>query len=607
MEQLKKFKYIVCDNEKRPLHPFDEPRSYEEVKDKENLGIKLEEPYVIIDLDDVVEFEILQKLITDLNIKTRILKTTRGGHFWFKTLTPMKNVIHANTPITLKIDVKSWGKNSMEFVKKDGQWRQWLQFDEIIDDLPFFLKPIKREKHVVGYKDGDGRDTALFSYIIPLINEGLTKTQIKETFYLINNYIFGEPLKDDEIEKMFEGNQIFESSPKLFFDGRKFLHNKFADYIIKEFGVKGYGNDVFFYDGYKYTNNRDALSLRMIEVIPHLQQVQIRETHENIRLKMITKNEPINTKYVNLKNGLYNIITNEFIPHTPDIFVLNQMNCSYREDAYDKHVYGVFKSITRGDENTITLLIQMLGYMLVGDCRFQKAFILLGAGRNGKSMFLDMIRNWLGEDNCSSVALEELSERFKPVELVGKMLNIGDDSGHNLLENTAIFKKLVTGDTIMVERKNQQGFQFANKAKMIFAANSLPPTTDKSEGFFRRCIVIPFNAVYKETDAGYDPNMIDKLTTESAKEYLLQLAITGLQSLIQEKRFYIPEDSQSITDYYELSNNNILMWYQTLVSPYETYREAYSDYLLFCANNNYKAYGGVRFQQEYEKLKKGFK
>lgn len=607
MEQLKDFRFMVCDNEKRPTHSFDETFSYEDVKDRPNLGVKLKEPFVVFDVDTPEEFEIVLKIIKDLNIKTRILKTSRGGHFWFKSMTPLKNVIKSNTPLTVKVDIKSWGKNTMEFVKKDGVWREWLQFDDVVDEVPYFLKPIVYKKDVLHYKDGDGRDDALFTYIIPLINEGLTKNEIYETFRLINKYVFDEPLTKEEIDKMFDDNKMFDAATGIFFKGSKFQHNIFADYLIKEHRIRGYGNDVYFYHNNMYTNNRDILISKMIEVIPHLVTQNIKETYENIRLKMIQKNEKTNPDYINLKNGLLNIKTGQFESHNPEIFVLNQLDCVYDKHAYDENVYNVINSLSCGDEDTTTLLIQMLGYFLLGDCRYQKSFILLGGGRNGKSMFLEMIRNWLGDDNCSSLALEDLSKTFRTAELVGKMVNIGDDSGHNLLENTAIFKKLVTGDSITVERKNQNPFKFSNKAKMIFAANSLPPTTDKSEGFFRRCIIIPFNAVYKETDKTYDPNMIEKITTESAKSYLLLLAIKGLQSLYENKMFYVPANSKSINDYYEISNNNVMMWYSTVMNEYDTLQKAFGDYLMYCANNGYKPVSIGRFQQEYDKLKKGFK
>lgn len=606
MEQLKDFRFMVCDNEKRPTHSFDETFSYEDVKDKPNLAVKLKEPYVVFDVDTQEEFDILLKIIKELNIKTRILKTSRGGHFWFKSMSPLKNVIKSNTPLTLKVDIKSWGKNTMEFVKKEGVWREWLQFDDVVDELPFFLRPIVYKKDVIHYKEGDGRDDALFTYIIPLINEGFTKKEIHEIFRLINEHVFDEPLSKDEIEKMFDDNKIFDTATGIFFKGSKFQHNIFADYLIREHRIRGFGNDVYFYHNNMYTNNKDILTSKMIEVIPHLVTQNIKETYENIRLKMIQKNEKTNPDYVNLKNGLLNIKTGQFESHNPEIFVLNQLDCSYNEKAYDEHVYNVINSLSCENEEITTLLIQMLGYFLLGDCRYQKSFILLGAGRNGKSMFLDMIRNWLGDENCSSLALEDLSKQFRTAELVGKMVNIGDDSGHNLLENTAIFKKLVTGDSITVERKNQNPFKFANKAKMIFAANALPPTTDKSEGFFRRCIIIPFEAVYKETDKTYDPNKIEKITTENAKSYVLLLAIRGLQSLYENNMFYVPANSKSINEYYEISNNNVMMWYKTVMNEYETLQKAFGDYLMYCANNGYKPVSIGKFQQEYEKLKKGF-
>ena len=470
--------------------------------------------------------------------------------------------------------------------------------------LPVFLTPITTQKYLMHYKEGDGRDDALFTFIIPLINAQLSKLEIHETFKLINKYIFDEPLRDDEISKMFDDNKIFEKNSNIFYKGTKFMHNVFADYLIKEYHIKGYGGDVYFYYENRYTNDKDTLASKMLEIIPELKLANIKETYENIRLKMATKNDTPDLNYLNLKNGLYNIKTHEFCSHTCDIFTVNQLNCEYDESAFDENVYDTIESLACGNEDIITLLIQMLGYFLVGDCRYQKSFILLGNGRNGKSMFLEMIRNWLGDDNCSSLALEDLSERFRTAELVGKMVNIGDDSGHNLLQNTAIFKKLVTGDSITVERKNQNPFKYCNKAKLIFAANALPPTTDKSEGFFRRCIIIPFNAVYRETDPKYDANKLDKLTTPTAKNYLFLLALEGLKSIVKNNKFDEPNATRAINDYYELSNNNVLMWFNSLDKDFEDLKSAFTSYLLYCTNSGYKPVAIGKFKQEYEKLKK---
>lgn len=605
---LENFKYIVCDNKKRPLHPFDEKHTYNEIKDKPNLAIKVEEPYLIVDIDDEDEFKILCNIVKDLDIKTRILKTSRGGHFWFKSLQPIKNVVHSCTPITLHIDIKCWGKQCMEVVKLNGEWREWLRYDETVDVLPIFLKPIVYDKNILHYKNGDGRDDALFTFIIPLINEKLNKQEIRQCFDLINKYIFDEPLNDSEIDKMFDGNKVFDSLSSIFYNRNKFLHNIFADYLITEYNIKGFGGNVYFYNDTYYSDNKDILASKMLQVLPELSSSQIREVLENIRIKKSIENEIVNSDYINLRNGLYNIATNEFVPHTPHIFTLNQLQCIYDPDAFSQDVYDTMKSLACDNENIITLLIQMLGYCLLGNCRFQKSFILLGNGRNGKSMFLEMIRNWLGDDNCSSLALEDLSERFRTAELVGKMVNIGDDSGHNLLENTAIFKKLVTGDSITVERKNAQPFKYKNTAKLLFAANSLPPTTDKSEGFFRRCVIIPFNAVFRETDKNYDENRLDKLITDDAKSYLFKLALLGLQSLLENKKFAIDDNTSKLTREYQISNDNVLQWRcDTSEMKFTNIRSAYTSYVVYCTSHKYKPLSIGKFEREYIRTQENIK
>ena len=604
---LEQFKYIITDDKKRPQHSLDTTYNYKDVKDKPNLAIAIERPYVIIDADDADTFEIMCKIIRDKNLKTRILKTTRGGHFWFSSRNMLKNVVHASNALTLKIDVKSWGKKTMEVIKLNNEWREWLQYDEDVDEIPFYFIPVDIRRDFLHYKEGDGRNDGLFKSILPYIGLGFNKLQIREIFDLINKYVFDEPLEEREIDAMLSGNEIFENTLFLFYDKKRFLHNKFADYIINEYQIKGYSGDYYAYINDGYTNNKDLLASKMLVTIPSLNQSNIKEVLENIRLKTIFMPQRPDMKYVNVSNGLVNVEDGEFIPHTSEKFVINKIDCAYNPDIYSEEVYSTIKSLACDDEHIITLLIQMLGYCLLGDCRFQKSFILLGNGRNGKSMFLEMIRSWLGDENCSSLALEDLSERFRTAELVGKLVNIGDDSGNGLLENTAIFKKLVTGDSITVERKNQQPFKYTNKAKMIFAVNALPPTTDKSDGFFRRCIIIPFNAIYRETDPGYDENKIEKLITSEAKSYLLNLALVGLQSLFQNKKFDIPDGSRKLIAHYESVNNNILMWYQD-INPnthekFENMREAYANYCAYCASGNYRAVSISKFSEEYVKIK----
>ena len=595
-------KFIIINEEKTPRHSLDSPKTYDEVKDEPNLAILIEEPYVVLDIDSEEHFNCLCEIIKDYGIRTRIMKTKRGGHFWFKSILPLTNNIDIGTPITLKTDVKSWGKKSMVTIKLNGEWREWIKRDDIVDELPYWLKPIKWGRDFYGLKDGDGRDAGLFSCIIPLMQHGYNKQQIQYIFNIINSYVFAEPLKQQEIIKMFDNNKIFEQKEIGFYNGKQFQHNIFADWLMENNDYRKYGGSLYTYYKGKYYEDDEKnsrIKLAMITKLPTLKTREQNETYQNLKLKVqdgVPNEFPL---IINFRNGMYDLEKDEYLTHTAGIFTLNQMNCIYNPEAKNVYVDRLLDNVSCKNKAIRTLLEEMLGYILIGDCRFQKSFVLLGEGANGKSVFLDMIVNWLGSDNCSSLALEDLSDRFRPSQLVGKMVNIGDDSGADLLKNTAIFKKLVTGDPITLEFKHGQPFSYNNTAKMIFSANNLPPSSDKSNGFMRRMTIIPFNAKFLPGKDEYDPLISKKVCSEEAKSYILNIAIKAAKRLIKNKQFSIPDVVTEELNKYELANNNVLSYISEVPSIIGMdVSKTYGNYCLYCVKNNTTPYKVNKFIEE---------
>lgn len=594
--------YIIIDEHKTPKHSLDHPKPYDEVKDEENLAILVDEPYVVLDIDSEEHFNCLCEIVKDYGIRTRIMKTNRGGHFWFKSIEPLTNSIDINTPITLRTDIKSWGKKSMVTIKLKGEWRQWIKNDDIVDEIPYWLKPIKWKKDLYGLKDGDGRDAGLFSCIIPLMQRGLNKQQIQYIFNIINSYVFAEPLKQREIIKMFDNNKVFEQKEIGFYNGRTFQHNIFVDWLLENYQYAKYNSNLYTYHNGKYYEDDEKnskIKLDMITKLPALKTKDQNEAYQNLKLRLPESQPDEFPLIVNFRNGLYDLDKDCYLSHTPGVFSLNQLNCIYNPDAKCEDVDKLLDNVSCNNKGIRTLLEEMLGYILIGDCRFQRSFILLGEGSNGKSVFLDMITSWLGSENCSSLALEDLSDRFRPSQLVGKMVNIGDDSGADLLKNTAIFKKLVTGDPLTVEFKHGQPFSYANRAKMIFSANNLPPSSDKSNGFMRRMTIIPFLAKFSPNDSNYDPMIKDKITTEDAKSYILNIAIKAAQKLIRNKKFTIPDAVTEELNKYEESNNNVLSYLNEVPPIYEMdVSKTYANYCLYCVRNNTSPYKVNKFIEE---------
>ncbi|MBZ4669574.1 MAG: phage/plasmid primase, family, C-terminal domain protein, partial [Defluviitaleaceae bacterium] len=269
--------------------------------------------------------------------------------------------------------------------------------------------------------------------------------------------------------------------------------------------------------------------------------------------------------------------------------------------AYDTVVDKTLDKICCNDKELRDLLEEMVGYLLFRRNEMGKCFILTGSGSNGKSTFLDMIKNLLGSDNYSSLGIDELGERFKTAELFHKLANIGDDISKKYIDDNAIFKKLVTGETVNVERKGKDPFEFNNYAKLLFSANKLPRINDTSDGLMRRLVIIPFNAVFSEKDADFDAFIKDKLLTKSAMEYLLKLGVEGLKRVITTG-FTQPLVVTKEKKEYEMVNNPVLAFInEGLKNENEPSKDIYRKYSTWCYENGLKPLSHVEFGREINK------
>src|SRR5581483_7788054 len=155
-------------------------------------------------------------------------------------------------------------------------------------------------------------------------------------------------------------------------------------------------------------------------------------------------------------------------------------------------------------------LLKVMGNLLVPDCRYEKATMLVGEGHNRKSSTLFALGQVLGEENVCSVSLQELSDdRFAPADFYGKMANLAADLDADRIRNTGRFKWLVSGDYIRAQRKHGQPFHFHSTVKMISSANQIPPSDDPTDAFFRKWCVIPYFIQFER-----DPTLQERLSTE---------------------------------------------------------------------------------------------
>lgn len=598
--------YVKTDG-KKAVEKFkgDAPlRTLEQAQGLDSYAGILASDTILIDVDDYEQSETLFKIVEEKELLCRVYETSRGKHFFFKNTKVGKCYTGAKLACGLNADIKCGKANSYSILKKNGEERKII-YDilegEQYQELPAFLMPIKSKINFADLEEGDGRNQNLYNYILTLQANGFSKVEARETLQVINKYIFLDPLSQQEIETLSRDEAFQKES---FFNGSKFLFDKFAQFLKSEYNIIRIDNQLHVYDEGIYKGGYKQIENKMIKHIPQLNKSKRAEVIAYLELLCSDEKEMSGAEYITFRNGVYNINTGTLEPFTPDIITLNKIDWNYNPDAYDENVDKMLTRLACGDQAVRALLCEAIGYCFYRRNELRKAFILTGEKQNGKSTYLKLINLLLGRENVTSLDLAELGQRFKPAELFGKLANIGDDIGDDFISNPAIFKKVVSGDPVNVERKGENPFDLKNYSKFLFSANSIPRIKDKSGAVISRLVIIPFNARFTKEDPDFDPYIIYKLTSENAMEYLINIGLEGLKRVLGAYSFTESESVEKALAEYEENNNPILLFFKELDRSeiiHKSTRDIYSRYRLFCAENNFNPMSNVEFSKSVKK------
>ncbi|OHR08219.1 phage/plasmid primase, P4 family [Staphylococcus sp. HMSC077H01] len=565
----------------------------------------LDEDYIMVDVDDMNEAQLLLNIIEDEQIKCNILETDNGMHFYFKGYNMTNNKTKNFSAIGIMCDYKLGIKNSCDPLKINGEFRKWLKrVDETeIDELPKWLEAsFKTDPGFTELAEGDGRNQTLFNYILKLQQIAMSKEEIRNTIRLINKHVLFEPISDKELDIVLRDDAFLKES---FFINGKFQHDLFAKYLINEYHIIRIADILHIYiDGY-YSDKQDDIERLMIKHIPGLKKIQRQETLSYLQLQTEQKElSPVN--YLTLANGIYDLNTNSMQPFTPEIIVKNKIPVPYIENSYHEITDKTFNKLAVNDHELRNLFEEILGYTLFRRNEYGKFFILTGGGSNGKSSFLKILRALVGDTNTSSVALKDLNGRFKTAELFGKLVNLGDDIGKGFIKDSAELKNLATGETLVVERKGKDPFDLRNYSKLIFSANEVPRIDDKTDGLNRRLMIVPFKAKFTNKDDDYDPFIIDKLLSSDSLQYCLVMAIRGLKRLLKNNRFTKPKSVTAEIEAYKERNNPVLAFLNNEEPKLEneSTKDVYTQYSEYCVEYGYKSVSRIVFAREVCSLKK---
>jgi putative DNA primase/helicase len=294
---------------------------------------------------------------------------------------------------------------------------------------------------------------------------------------------------------------------------------------------------------------------------------------------------------INLKNGLYDLITGEFKEHTPDYLSITQRPIVYNPTAKPKLFGKYLQQVLYPTE--IRTAIELMAYTLYKDNPFEIIGKLFGYGANGKSVFTGLLTALHGPHNISNVPLSAmLKNRFALSDLENKCVNIDAEMSSTTINDTTVLKKLTGRQPVRIERKNQKAYDTTLYAKLFFSANKIPEAEDESDAYFRREIIVSFPNRF-EDGKGADPNLLRKLTTEEELSVIFNVLVIALRSLLKNGGIFVKERSiEKRRERHELAVNPLQYFLREVLDVYSnesdktTKDSFYQAYKRFCSKHN---------------------
>lgn len=273
--------------------------------------------------------------------------------------------------------------------------------------------------------------------------------------------------------------------------------------------------------------------------------------------------------YVQFKNCTFDVMDWREVEPNPSMYITNKLPVELDFTIGPNEADAFLGSIADGDADVVAALKEVMGACMCSKRVLSQSPMLIGraggaSGKasNGKSTYLNWLRQILGTENVSSLDIATLGQRFQAGRVVGKLANLGDDIPDGFLkgDELSMFKKLVTGDAIYTDVKNGDGYEFRPTASMVFSMNAVPRLSDTTDGIFRRLAFIPFRKRFAPGLPGYDPNMAAKLAKPEVLKRGAALGLLALGELIERGGLTPIKDMVEEIEEVRQDNDSVVRW-----------------------------------------------
>lgn len=574
------------------------------------VGLVIPKGIVVVDIDDPQEGEIIYQALLAEQLNFHAIKTVRGYQFFFKDNGKIKGqdatVLMAAGCVG---DYRLAERGQIVLPSDNTKGREWVRIiDGQLSEMPIYferLKKLNKEERPfpIPMNEG-GRNNTLYAHACRLVEFRYGQEEIHEIMSFTNKYFFFPPLENREyiatlrsaLQRVPSGKE-YGSVPPLdplvqqvqpkeqkfnlteMGNAERLVHRNGMNlkYCIEFMEWLIWNGNTWIEDNKKQIERIAIKTFREMyleaskeEDIDRRNQLMkwAQSTEKSsVFLNSIARAEamlPISQEELNkdryklnCANGIVDLRSGELMKHDRNLFMTKNTHINYDSNA-DCPTWVNFLENTMKDEEgnvkheLIDFLQKAIGYALSGDTSEQVAFFLWGTGRNGKSTFINVVKEILGDYGkqtnsdtfTSKVNDNGINNDIARLHSSRFVSAVESEDGQKLSE--ALIKQLTGGEPITARFLRKEFFEFVPEFKIFFTTNHKPIVKGDDEGIWRRIRLIPFTHTIPKEHV--DKQLPEKLRKELPG--ILRWAVEGCIKWLQEG-LGEPEEIKAATDEYK--------------------------------------------------------
>ena len=318
----------------------------------------------------------------------------------------------------------------------------------------------------------------------------------------------------------------------------------------------------------------------------------------------------------NFVNGTLELETGVFRDHNPNDYCSMQAKYPYNPDATYDSWSRFIDDVTAGDAKSAELLQLFPGYVFDPTCRYERVLVLSGGGGNGKTRYLEIIRQLFAASDyaVSHLTPRAMLDRFQAIQLREAIVNIAGEIRSDLRDAEEKIKSVASGEPLSACYKGQDFVNFIPRTKLIYATNAQLSSGDTSEGLTRRLLMVDFKVSFVDNPDPSNPyqrlknvDILDELTKELQSGGIFNWAYEGYKLLQTVGYFTETADQAELIQEFKRSSNPILVFWEDKAHDYEnsatfTNAEIYRDYRQWCVDNGEDYSPANVFHREFRRV-----